>query len=78
MRCFDPVWRLNLIAKLREKHTPEEIYSDSLRKAVYTRVFSGLKCLRIRSSHKLFRIQSFRTRHVRNREDLLSDSSLRV
>jgi hypothetical protein len=24
-----------------EKHTPEQIDSDSLRKAVYTRVFSG-------------------------------------
>jgi hypothetical protein len=42
LRCFDPVWRLNLIAiNLKNMHTPEQIDSDSLRKTVYTRVFSA-------------------------------------
>jgi hypothetical protein len=44
-----------------EKHTRGQIYSDSLRKAVYTRVFSGFKWFRIRSSHKRFRIQTLRS-----------------
>ena len=45
-----------------EKHTPEQIDSDSLRKAVYTGVFSGFKCFRIQSFYFFSRIQGFRIR----------------
>jgi hypothetical protein len=45
-----------------EKHTQEQIDSDSLRKAVYARVFSGFKCFRIQSFYYFPRIQGFRIR----------------
>jgi hypothetical protein len=44
MRCFDPVWRLNLIAiNLKNIHR-NKLIQILYGKAVYTRVFSGFKC----------------------------------
>ena len=59
---FWPCLAVEFNSNTFEKHTPEQIDSDSLRKAVYTRVFSGFKCFRIQSFYFFPRIQGFRIR----------------
>jgi hypothetical protein len=59
---FWPCLAVEFNSNTFEKHTPEQIDSDSLRKAVYTRVFSGFKCFRIQSFYFFSRIQGFRIR----------------
>jgi hypothetical protein len=64
MRCFHPVWRLNLIAINLKKIHQNELIRILYRKPLnYTRIFSWFKRFGIQSSHKLFGIQSFQTRH---------------
>jgi hypothetical protein len=59
---FWPCLAVEFNSNTFEKHTPEQIDSDSLRKAVYTRVFSGFKCFRLQSFSFFPRIQGFRIR----------------
>jgi len=51
------------------KKSQVEKYTDSRKKLVYTTKLSGLKCLRIQSSHFRFRIQNLQ-RHDRTEEFL--------